>query len=204
MILVGRYLSPFVRRTAVTLKLYGIPFEHRPLSTMTDMDAIKKLNPVGRVPVLLLDGGETLVDSVAILDFLDELAGPARALTPPAGPERRRIQNIVAIAVGTMEKAVGYSYETRRRPPERQHQPWIDNLTSQVSGGLAALDAIEGQPWLAGSAMTQADVSAAVLVEFLKGMVPKLLPDGARPRLEALAARLRDTPAFAETALPKT
>ena len=55
MILVGRYLSPFVRRTAITLRLYGIAFEHKPLSTMTDMDAIKKLNPVGRVPVLVLD-----------------------------------------------------------------------------------------------------------------------------------------------------
>lgn len=202
MILVGRYLSPFVRRTAITLKLYGMAFEHNPLSTMTEMDAIKKLNPVGRVPVLLVDG-ETLIDSAAIIDYLDEKAGPAHALTPPAGPERRRVQNLVAIAVGTMEKAVGYSYETKRRPPERQHQPWIDNLKSQVAGGLAALEAVEGTPWLAGAAMTQADVSTAVLVEFLGAMTPDLFPAGAHPRLEALAARLGATPAFRETALPK-
>src|SRR5690606_23948348 len=148
------------------LKLYGMEYEHNPLSTMTDMDAIKRINPVGRVPALVLDDGETLVDSPAIIDYLDEKAGPARALTPPAGPERRRVQNLVAIALGTMEKAVAYSYETKRRPPERQHQPWIDNLASQVAGGLTALDAIEGKPWLAGGSMTQADVSTAVLVEF--------------------------------------
>ncbi|WP_374440536.1 glutathione S-transferase family protein [Stella sp.] len=202
MILVGRYLSPFVRRTAITLKLYGMAFEHRPLSTMTDMDAIRKLNPVGRVPVLILDDGESLIDSAAILDHLDETAGPARALVPPAGPERRRVLNRVAIAVGTMEKAVGYVYETKRRPAERQHQPWIDNLKSQVAGGLAALEAIDGQPWLAGPSMTQADVSAAVLVDFLRTMAPDLLPAGAYPKLEALAARLGALPAFQETVVP--
>lgn len=202
MILVGRYLSPFVRRAAITLKLHGMPFEHQPLSTMTDMDAIKKLNPVGRVPVLVLDDGESLVDSAAILDHLDEVAGPARALVPPAGPERRRVLRLLAIAVGTMEKAVGYSYETKRRPAERQHQPWIDNLKSQVAGGLAALEAIDGQPWLAGAKMTQADVSAAVLVDFLKFQVPELLPAGSHPKLEALAARLGELPAFREAAIP--
>ena len=88
MILVGRYLSPFVRRTAVTLKLYGIPFEHQPLSTMTDMDAIKKLNPVGRVPVLVLDDGESLVDSAAILDHLDL---PDRPAPRPAAADDLRL-----------------------------------------------------------------------------------------------------------------
>ena len=202
MILVGRYLSPFVRRTAITLRLYGIAFEHKPLSTMTDMDAIKKLNPVGRVPVLVLDDGESLVDSAAILDHLDEAVGPARAAMPPAGPERRRVLRLLSIAVGTMEKGVGYSYETKRRPAERQHQPWIDNLKSQVAGGLAALEAIDGRPWLAGPAMTQADVSTGVLVDFLKAQVPELMPAGAYPNLEALAARLGQLPAFREIAIP--
>lgn len=146
MILVGRYLSPFVRRTAITLELYGLPFEQRALSTMADMEQIKQLNPVGRVPVLILDDGSSLVDSATIIDYLDELAGPARALTPPSGPARRLVQGRVAVALGTMEKAVAYSYETKRRPAERQHQPWVDNLTSQVAGGLAALEAIEGTP----------------------------------------------------------
>ncbi|BBK43998.1 glutathione S-transferase [Allostella vacuolata] len=203
MILVGRYLSPFVRRTAITLNLYGMPFEHNPLSTMTDMEAIKGLNPVGRVPVLILDDGERLVDSAAILDYLDERAGPARALTPPAGPERRRVQQLVAIAVGTMEKAVGFSYETKRRPAERQHQPWIDNLKSQVAGGLAGLEAIEQEPWLAGPSMTQADISAAVLVQFLEAMTPDLLPAGAYPRLAARTARMSALPAFQEIAAPR-
>ncbi|MCC7272509.1 MAG: glutathione S-transferase N-terminal domain-containing protein, partial [Alphaproteobacteria bacterium] len=181
MMLVGRYLSPFVRRTAITLKLYGMPFEHNPLSTMTDMDAIKRINPVGRVPALVTDDGATLVDSATIIDWLDEQAGPAHALTPPAGPERRAVQRLVAIALGTMEKAVAYSYETKRRPAERQHQPWIDNLTSQIAGGLAALEAIQGTPWLAGAKMTQADVTTAVLVEYMRASHPDLFPAGKYP-----------------------
>lgn len=202
MILVGRYLSPFVRRTAITMKLYGMPYEHNQLSTATDGEAIRKINPVGRVPALVTDDGMTLVESGAIIDWLDEKVGPARALTPPAGPERHKVQNLVVIATGTMDKAVSYSYETKRRPAERQHQPWIDNLKAQVAGGLRHLEAIEGKPWLAGSSMTQADITAAVLTEFMLFQLPELFPKGSHPRLESLAAKLADTPAFKETALP--
>ncbi|MGE0723691.1 MAG: glutathione S-transferase family protein [Alphaproteobacteria bacterium] len=202
MILVGRYLSPFVRRTAVTMKLYGMPFEANPLSTATQPEEIRKVNPVGRVPALITDDGQTLVESGAIIDWLDEQVGPARALTPPAGPERHRVQQIVVRATGVADKAVAFSYETKRRPAERQHQPWIDMLKAQVAGGLAHLEAIEGTPWLAGKSMTQADVTTAVVVDFIAFQVPELLPKGSHPRLEALAAKLGALPAFKETALP--
>ena len=90
MILVGRYLSPFVRRVAVTLRLYGLEYEHRPLMAFgDDKKTISQWNPVGRVPVLLLDDGEVLFESSAILDYLDERVGPERALIPSSGPARR-------------------------------------------------------------------------------------------------------------------
>ena len=116
MILVGRYLSPFVRRVGVSLNQLGLPFERKILSTATDKAAIEAYNPVGRVPALVLDDGEVLIDSAAILDYLDELAGPAKALTPPHGVERRQVMKIVAVALGTLEKAVGAAYEMSRRP----------------------------------------------------------------------------------------
>jgi len=87
MILIGQYDSPFVRRVAIPLRLYGHAYEHRPWSTFGDADRIAQYNPLRRVPTLVLDDGEVLIDSVTILDHLDSLAGP-RALIQPTGAPR--------------------------------------------------------------------------------------------------------------------
>src|SRR5215207_3850524 len=76
-ILIGQFDSPFVRRVGIALKLYDVAFEHRPWSTFGDGDKIVPFNPLRRVPTLVLDNGETLIESAAILDHLDERAGPA-------------------------------------------------------------------------------------------------------------------------------
>ena len=68
MFLIGQYDSPFVRRVAIALRLYGMPFEHRPWSTFGDADKIAPYNPLRRVPTLVLDSGEALIESTAILD----------------------------------------------------------------------------------------------------------------------------------------
>ena len=90
MILIGQYDSPFVRRVAIALRLYGFAFEHRPWSTFGDADKIAAFNPLRRVPTLVLDGGEVLIESTAILDYLDELVGPDKAMIAESGPARRR------------------------------------------------------------------------------------------------------------------
>jgi glutathione S-transferase len=99
MILIGQYDSPFVRRVAIALRLYGLPFEHRPWSTFGDADKIAPYNPLRRVPTLVLDGGEALIESTAILDYLDELVGPVKAMIAERGPARRHAQGCVE-AVG--------------------------------------------------------------------------------------------------------
>ena len=71
MILIGQYDSPFVRRVGIALTLYGIPFEHRPWSAFGDADKIRPYNPLTRVPTLVLDNGEVLIHSAAILDYID-------------------------------------------------------------------------------------------------------------------------------------
>src|SRR6201990_2523084 len=82
MFLIRQYDSPFVRRVAIAMRLYGIAYEHKPWSTFGEGDKIAPYNPLRRVPTLVLDDGESLLDSAAILDYLDELAGPAKALMP--------------------------------------------------------------------------------------------------------------------------
>src|SRR5690242_16922876 len=89
MILIGQYDSPFVRRVAIALKLYDIAYEHRPWSTFGDADRIAPFNPLRRVPTLVLDNGESLIESAAILDYLDELMGPSRGMIAESGEPRR-------------------------------------------------------------------------------------------------------------------
>ena len=72
MILIGQYDSPFVRRVAIALRMYGLPFEHRPWSTFGDADKLAPFNPLRRVPTLVLDSGEALIESAAMLDYLDQ------------------------------------------------------------------------------------------------------------------------------------
>lgn len=199
MILVGRYLSPFTRRVAITLRLLDMPYQHNPLSTAADRDAIRAVNPLCRVPALVLDGGETLIDSAAILDHIDELAGPPRALLPPSGADRRRAQKLIALAVGAGEKTVSAFYENTRRPADKQYQPWLEECESQIDGGYAEIEAATGDGWLVGGRLTQADITAVSMLGFTAKVLPDFLERHSYPRLQALAARCEALPAFAET-----
>src|SRR5215212_11817869 len=105
MLLVGMFDSPYVRRVAISMRLLDLPFEHANWSVGKDQARIAELNPLGQVPVLVLDDGEVLVESAVILDHLDQRAGPARALVPATGPARRRVLGLTALAAGIADKA---------------------------------------------------------------------------------------------------
>ncbi len=90
MILIGQYDSGFVRRVGIALTLYDIPFEHWPWSVFGDADRLKAYNPLVRVPTLVLDDGDVLLDSFAMIDYLDQLVEPSRALLPQTGPARHQ------------------------------------------------------------------------------------------------------------------
>jgi len=94
--LIGRFMSPFTRRVAISLKIQGLDFEHLDLSTATEADEIRKYNPMVRVPTVVLDDGTTLVDSAAILDWFDDQAGPEARLIPASGQSRRITLQLVS------------------------------------------------------------------------------------------------------------
>jgi len=116
--LVGRYDSPYVRRAGVSLHALGLPFEHVPLSPFSQAAEFRQIAPVGRMPALVLDDGETLIESAAILDYLDEAVGAERAFVPRGGADRRKCLRILASATAVCDKAIAINYE-RRRPPSR-------------------------------------------------------------------------------------
>jgi glutathione S-transferase len=199
MILLGRHRSPFTRRVAISLRHLGIAYEHRPITAWTHLDEVRGANPVGRIPALILDSGETLFDSHAILDYLDQLAGPERALVPPREPRRREVLRVVACAMGTLEKVVAALYERTMHPPEKVHRPWLAHNRDQARGGLAWLERHAGEAWLAGAQLTQADITTVVMLDFTRIVEPALLDAGAFPRLEALVRRCDALPPFAQT-----
>jgi glutathione S-transferase len=206
MLLIGMFDSPFVRRVAITMKLLDLPFEHGNWSVGKDFDRIRSYNPLGRVPTLVTNDGETLMESSAILDYLDELAGPERALLPRAGADRRKALNLMAMATGAAEKGVLQVYERVFRPENKRHQPWVDRCRLQMSSSLAAIDRYMGErgvaQWLVGKRMTQADITAVCAFTFLNDTLRVAEDEIMFQSLALLAARCEAMPVFQETRVP--
>lgn len=203
MILIGQYDSPFVRRVAVALQLYGVAYEHRPWSTFGDAEALAAFNPLRRVPTLVLDDGDCLIESTAILDYLDEVAGPDAALVPLSGPARREALRLTALATGLCDKLVALVYE--RVLHAQVSQDWIDRCQTQVRDVLAALEA-ERALWRdafwSGDRPGHADIAAACAMRFFAEAHPSLAADGSWPALTAHAARCEALPAFQAVVQP--
>jgi glutathione S-transferase len=187
-VLFGRYLSPYVRRVAVTLNLYGIEFDQRIISAIGDEAERETINPVGRVPAFKLSSGEVLIDSAAILDHLDELAGEEKSLTPLAGVARRNALRRLAIATGAIDRAMTANAE-RRRPETQQDAARLKRLIRQARSGFEELDRDLGvKEFFDGERMGQADITSAIGFAFVNHIFPGSLPENALPNLARQSA----------------
>ena len=197
MILVGQFDSPVTRRIGVTLHLYGLPFTRDTRSIFADAAEMARITPLTRIPALILKGGEVLIDSACILDHLDETVGPDRALVAPAGPERRKVLQMTALAQGCLEKAGSIVYEQVFHPPAHQSTAWLNRCRGQLIAGLVALDQRLHTPFACGARLSHADVMITCLVAYLHDRVPQAVPAGSHPGLHALADHCETLPAFA-------
>jgi len=203
MILIGMFDSPFVRRVAISMRLLDVPFDHRNWSVGRDFERIREFNPLGRVPVLVLDSGDALIESAMILDHLDQQAGAARALLPAHGDLRRDALHIMALATGAADKGIQLVYEQVFRPADKRHAPWTDRCRAQMLSALDELDRLSGASeadWLIGDALSQADITLACYVTWLREAIPVDL--AAYPALQARVERCEVLPAFREFYVP--
>ena len=198
MILVGQYDSPYTRRVAVSLHMLGFAFEHDTRSVFGDFDSMRRTNPLGRIPSLVLEDGEVLIDSVAILDWLDQTVGPGRALLPAAGKPRRRALQLVALASGAVDKAGAAAYERIIRPKAYRWPDWIARCRTQAEGALAAL---EGHDWPVSARLDQPAITTACMLRYVQMTDPDLLGDR-YPRLAHLSQRCEAMPEFRATYPP--
>ena len=194
--LVGMLDSPFVRRVAISARLLGINYEHRPLSIFHGYDEFRRVNPLVKVPTLICDDGEVLVDSTLIIDYLETLSD--RTLMPQDAAQRQRALQNIGIAMVAMEKVVQLIYETKQRPQEKQHGPWIERLRQQLSGALDMLeDAVgDGEHWMFGDNLNQADLTVAVAWRFVQHVFPKFFISESYPSLSEFSARAERLPEF--------
>jgi glutathione S-transferase len=196
-ILIGQYDSPFVRRVAIALNLYGHSYEHGPWSAFSDAGVLGGLNPLRRVPALSLDDGECLFECAAILDHLDELAAPISRLLAPSGRARRSGLRTTALASGMCDKMISLIYERAFHPTVAEE--WVRRCLTQVLGALGALEtecSVLPNPYWHGTAPGHADAAVACAIRFLQEAHPDIAAAGSWPFLTAHSARCEELAAF--------
>lgn len=188
--LIGMLDSPYVRRSAISLRMLGIPFEHRSLSVFRDFDAFHEVNPLVKAPTLVCDDGCLLVDSSLIIDYAEALAG--RSLMPSEPGARRHALRLTGPALVVCEKAVQHFYE-HKRAADRQDASWLQRVDGQLRDACALLDEALGiaptDRWLCGAMPTQADISVGVAWTFAQIVAAEIVPARDYPAFAGFAAR---------------
>lgn len=195
--LIGIHDSPFVRRVAVTARFLDIPLEYRQISIFRAYDEVRAINPMVKVPTLVCDDGQILVDSTLIIDYLESMAG-GRKLMPSDEANYIAALSAIGASMVAMEKVVALIYETELRPQEIQHAPWVSRLEQQLGGACDLMEDVvgDGSHWLFDDAITQADISIAVAWRFVRYKMPDRIAAKRCPGLAAFSARAEDLPEF--------
>jgi glutathione S-transferase len=195
--LIGMLDSPFVRRVAISLRLLGLPFEHRPVSVFRDFGEFKHINAVVKAPSLICDDGEVLMESTLILHYAERLASP-RSLMPREIGEYQHALRILGLGLAACEKSVQTVYERQLRPIEKWHQPWLDRVQGQLLAALAALeDEVRLRPLpIARDAINQPAVTTAVLWQFTQAMLPEIAVASRYSHLAAHSEQAEALPEF--------
>ncbi|KTC63884.1 glutathione S-transferase [Pseudomonas fluorescens ABAC62] len=190
--LIGMLDSPYVRRVAISLELYGIEFVHEPLSVFSTFSEFAQINPVVKAPTLVLDDGVVLMDSSLILDYLETLAPADRKLMPGQPAALAKELQVLGLALAACEKSVQIVYEHNLRPSEKLHAPWLERVSGQLLAAYGLLDQQLGDS----EVLSQASITAAVAWSFSQLTVASVVKADAFANLQRHAGRLEEHPAF--------
>jgi glutathione S-transferase len=195
--LVGMLDSPYVRRVAIDLQLLGLRFEHQSLSVFRTYAEFAEINPVVKAPSFVCDDGGVLMDSSLILEYAQALARP-RSLKPTDPQALQHDLRLTGLALAACEKCAQLIYERRLRPPEKQHEPWIQRVSGQLLAACTALEVeLADRPPAATSAtLRDAGVCVGVAWFFAQRTLPDLVPAADFPRLVAYSAQTEALPEF--------
>ena len=196
--LIGSLTSPYVRKTRIVMAEKRIEYEMEVDVPWTAETRVPQFNPLGKVPVLVMDDGSTLFDSRVIVEYLDTLT-PVSRLIPEDTRPRTQVKRWEALADGVCDAAASVFLE-RKRPQEQQSQDWIVRQEQKIFRALEAMSEELGEkPWCTGEFYTLADVAVGCALGYLALRFPEIAWREAHPNLEKLADKLAIKPSFIDT-----
>ena len=203
MVLIGMPDSPYVRRVAVSMKLMGLPFEHRQISVFRTFEQFRALNPVVKAPTLICDDGAVLMDSTLILDYLESTVPAEKRLLPGDVSARREALRLTGLALAAADKCVQIVYEKTQRPAHLRYGPWLDRVVGQANAAYGELERVapKSGKWLQGERFNAADVVVACAWRFGQFYNAAEVPAASYPALVAYSKRAEMLPEFVSTPL---
>ncbi len=197
--LLGSLTSPFVRKARIVLAEKKIEYTFEQENPWDENSRVPDANPLGKVPVLVLEDDSTLFDSRVIVEFLDRLS-PLGRLIPTDNREKIEVKRWEALADGVLDAAVAVVLE-RRRPAKQKSEPTIKRQMEKIERALAVMARDLGEkPWCTGNAFTLADIACGVALGYLDFRLGAYDWRVLHANLAKLAAKLAERPSFADTA----
>jgi glutathione S-transferase len=199
--LIASLTSPYARKVRIVLAEKKIECDLVEDSPWEPQSRVSDYNPLGKVPVLVLDDGTALFDSRVIVQYLDTVS-PVSRLIPETGRQRIAVKRWEALADGLCDAAAAIVVE-RRRPVKQQSKEWIDRQLGKIELALAGLAADLGdRAWCNGEGYSLADIATGCALAYLDLRHPDVDWRDAYPNLVKLADKLAKRASFAETAPP--
>jgi glutathione S-transferase len=196
--LIASLTSPYARKIRIVLAEKKIDFDLVLDSPWEPGNKVATLNPLGKVPVLVLDDDSTLFDSRVIAEYLDTVA-PNNRLIPASGRERISVKRWEALADGVLDAAVAAFLEARRPEGERS-QSWIERQRGKIELTLKVMSGELGeQAWCHGTGLSLADIAVGCALGYLSFRLGDIPWADQYPNLANLHQKLMQRPAFADT-----
>jgi glutathione S-transferase len=201
--LIGSHTSPYVRKVRIVMAEKKLDYRYE-IEDVWANDRIMKSNPLGKVPCLVLPGGEAIFDSRVIVEYLDTRS-PVGRLIPEGSRERIEVRTWEALADGVLDAAVLARLEQTwpGRTAEQRSSQWIDRQMHKVQVSLAAMSTgLADKPWCCGIHLSLADIAVGCTLGYLDYRFASIGWREQHANLARLADKLASRPSFIDTAAP--
>ncbi len=199
--LIGSTTSPYVRKVRAVMAEKKLDYVFETEDVWSESTTIADINPLGKVPCLVMEGGDAVFDSRVIVEYVDTLS-PVGKLIPPSGRERAEVKTWEALADGVLDAAILARLEAiwKHRSPEQRSPEWIAYQLAKIDKAVVAMSAGLGErPYCVGTHLTLADIAVGCALSYLDFRFPELDWRAKGPNLARLLERLMQRPSFIDT-----
>ncbi|MBS0317679.1 MAG: glutathione S-transferase N-terminal domain-containing protein [Proteobacteria bacterium] len=199
--LIGTTSSPYVRKVRIVMAEKKLDYQFAVEDPWADGSTVPTSNPLGKVPCLVLEGGEAVFDSRVIVEYLDTLS-PVGKMIPPPGRERAEVKTWEALADGLLDAGVLARMESvwPGRPDAQRCQPWIDRQLAKVDAGLKAISqGLGDKPFCSGIHLSLSDIAVGCALGWIEFRFPQIGWRSEYPNLARLQDKLMQRQSFIDT-----